>query len=146
VIDRLLADVADEMNLFFEPGRWDGRPIADILGGYLRGVMGLDRGRPGFRRIGQEASVADQETRDRYRATRKQVNVGLRRLLAERRDQVGHPEPDQAIALVIDQVTAMINSRLERNSTPTELGRVSDEQFITLVLESSLSFLRYSTD
>lgn len=145
VIDRLLADMATEMELFFADDRWLGKSIEDILEAYLYGVLGLDRERPGYKRIGWEASMVDDETRKRYWATRLKTNEGLRRLLFERRHQVGHPDPELAIGLVIDQLSAMMSSRLEDSFVPTELGGVSDDDFVALALESALTFLRYQS-
>ncbi len=144
VIDRLLADMGSEMDRFFADDRWARSTIADILTAYLRGVLGLEQGRPGYKRIGWEASIANNETRSRYRATRRHANEQLRQLLLDRRSQVGHPNPDLAVSLVIDQLSAMTNSRLESSFTPTELGDVTDDAFVELALDSALTFLRYS--
>ncbi len=144
VIDRLLADMATEMEIFFADDRWTGATIADILEGYLHGVLGLDRGRPGYKRIGWEASMGNDETRSRYWATRLKANEGLRHLLLQRRHEVGHRDPALAIGLVIDQLAAMMSGRLESSFVPTELADISDEEFVALALESALTFLRCS--
>lgn len=141
VMDRILSDVTDEMNLFFAPERWEGRSIERILGGYLRGTLGLDRSRPGYRRIGREASVSDPETRTRYWANRDRVNRGLRELLTERIDEINHPTPSLAIGLTIDQLTAMNAARVDRDLTPTELSDLDDDSYVQLVLDIALQIL-----
>ncbi len=144
VIDRLLADMTTELERFFLDDRWPRRTVADIVAAYVRGIMGFDRGRPGYKRIGWEASIADNETRIRYRATRQRANQGLRELLLQHRDQIGHSDPDLAVGLVVDQLTAMMSTRLESSFTPTELGDISDADFVDAALDSALTFLRYT--
>ena len=141
VMDRILSDVSDEMDLFFAPARWDRRNIERIVRGYLRGTLGLDRSRPGYKRIGREASISDPETRARYWANRERVNEGLRNLLTERIDEINHPTPALAIGLVIDQLTSMNAARVDRDYTPTELSDISDDDYVQLMLGGALQIL-----
>ncbi len=142
VIDRILDDVAGEVNAFFAPGRWDGRTLEQRLRGYLRGTLGLDRVRPGYKQIGREASLNNAETAERYWDLAQWVNNHLRALLLECRAEIGHPSPELATAVVVDQLRAMTTARVDRSGTPTETADVPDEDYIEALVDSNLAYLQ----
>lgn len=141
VVDRILADLDVEMGMFFAPDRWTDRSIHDVLRGYLKGSLALERGRPGYKRIGIEASITSVETKARYGRNRRRVNQGLRALLLERREAIGHPDPETATAFVVDQLVAMAWARSDGDSHPTEMTENDDEVFIAEALRSALAYL-----
>ena len=135
VVDRIIADSEAEIAAFFAPGRWDGRPALHIVRAYLRGTLGLDQGRPGYKRIIREASMTDAETQARSIANRQRVNDGLRDVLTACSAEIHHPDPAKAIGLVIDTLTAIIAARIDRAS-PTESAGLSNKAYVALVLDA----------
>lgn len=142
VVDRLIEGIQEQLDLFFAPQRWEGRPALQIVRGYLRGTMNLDQGRPGYKRIGRELSMMDAETLERYRGIRHRTNHGLRDLLMARKEEVGHPDPKTAVGLVVDMCTAMTAARVDRDTTPTHLSKLSDEKFIAAMLAAVAAILQ----
>ena len=135
VVDRILADSEAEIDTFFAPGRWDGRPALHVVRAYLRGTLGLDQGRPGYKRIIHKASTTDAETLTRSIANRQRVNDGLREVLTACRAEIGHPDPATAIGLAIDTLTALVAARVDRGS-PTESAGLSNTGYVELVLDA----------
>ncbi|MEM9467002.1 MAG: helix-turn-helix domain-containing protein [Actinomycetota bacterium] len=142
VVDRLIDGIQAEIDDFFAPNRWESRPALHIVRGYLRGTLGLDRSRPGYKRIGRELSMMDAETLSRYRGLRQRTGDGLRSLLLTRKDEFGHPDPKTGVRLVADMCTAMVAARVDRDTTPTQLSRLSDEKFVKAMLEAVAAILQ----
>ena len=142
VVDRLIDGIRTELDLFFAPDRWEDRPAVHIVRGYLRGALGLDRRRPGHKRIGRELSMMDAETLSRYRSLRQRTSDGLGDLLLARKREIGHPDPKTAVGLVVDMCIGMVAARVDRDTTPTHLGKLSDEKFVNVVLEAAAAILQ----
>lgn len=142
VVDRLLEGLQTQTDLFFAPDRWAGRPAIHVIRGYLRGVLNLRDGRPGYARIGRELSLMDDETLARYRAVRERTNTGLRELLLARRDEYGHPDPDTSVRVVVDMCIAMASARINDVTTPTSLQDLHDEAFVTEVTAACSTILQ----
>lgn len=145
VIDRILGDMEHEMTVFFDDERWEGRSIGEVLSGYIRGLLNLDRVRPGYKQIGREAAISDPETRKRYVQVRHQVNDGLHRLISARKSQIGNPDPG-AIDFAIDQLVAMLAFRIDPDLTPSRLYTMEDAEFVSLCLQSTLGLLQVSPE
>ena len=129
--DRVLADdLQAEITVGIDPATWAGRTIEEILTSYVTEALATEQNRPGYKRIVNEASLLDPEMRARYRGLRADLDRGLTAALLERRDQIGHPEPETAARFVIDQLTAMLTNRLDSAMTPTELEDHTDAQFV----------------
>ena len=146
VVDRIMGHLESEIAAAGTPERWQGQPIIDVVAGYVTGSLAVERARPGYKRIINEVAHTDPSVRDRYRQIRSQASGALSALLIERRDEIGHPAPDVAVRFVVDQLTAMLVSRLDSNMTPTELGAHTDEQFLDACIDSVRAYLRLGTD
>ncbi len=125
-----------------DPARWEGASIADILRGYLEFSLETGRERPAFKRAGLEATRHDPALRERYAGLRSELDEGLARLLLERRDEIGHPDPVLATAFVLDQLGAMLRTRLDELLLPTQLAQRPDEVFVEEALRSACAYLR----
>ena len=142
VVNRITEHLETEIARGIDPATWEGQRIPDIITGYLTGALNTERTRPGYKRIINEICLTDARTRDRYRAVRTRLNLGLTELLLQRQDEIGHADPDIATRYVVDQLTAMLTTRLDTTMTPTALQQHTDQQFIHACLESSVAYLR----
>jgi AcrR family transcriptional regulator len=144
VVDRIADHLESAIATAGDSDQWIGRPITDIVAGYVTGSLAVERARPGYKRIINEASHTDPNTRDRYRRIRSQASRALSALLLERRDEIAHPDPDTAVRFVVDQLTAMLVARLDSTMTPSELEGHTDEQFLDACIDSTSAYLRLS--
>lgn len=125
-----------------DPERWLGASVADILQGYLEFSLASGRDRPAFKRAGLEASRNDAKLLEHLASLHQELNRGLTALLLARQAEIGHPEPKLAIGFVLDQLGAMLKTRLDYILMPTELGDESDEAFVAESLLSACAYLR----
>jgi AcrR family transcriptional regulator len=125
-----------------DPARWEGASIADILQGFLEFSLETGRERPAAKRAGLAAARNEPALLERYAELRAELAEGLSQLLLARRREVGHPRPELAIAFVLDQLRAMIQTRLDEMSMPAQLANRSDEEFVREVLRSACAYLQ----
>jgi AcrR family transcriptional regulator len=127
------------------PQRWEGASVVDILHAYLEFSLASARERPAFKRAGLEASRNDPALLERLAELHRDTNKGLTRLLLARQSEIGHPQPRLAIDFVLDQLAAMMKTRLDNILMPTELAGISDEQFISEAMRSACAYLQVPT-
>ena len=142
VVDRITEHLEAEVARGIDPATWAGQPLTDIVVGYVTAGLATERMRPGYKRIIAEVCLTDQKTRVRHRRLRGRLNDGLTSLLLERREEIGHPDPDTAVRYVVDQLIAMLTARLDATTTRTALQEHTDEQFLDACIESVTAYLR----
>lgn len=142
VVNRITDHLEAEIDAAIDPANWTGHRITDIVAAYVTGSLATERTRPGYKRIINEVSLTDPDTRHRYRQIRTRLYRALFELLLERRDEIAHPDPDTAVRFVIDQLTAMLVARLDPTLTPTELQDHTDQQFLDACIDSTSAYLR----
>ncbi len=125
-----------------DPKRWRGASVADILHAYLEFSLASARERPAFKRAGLEASRNDPALKEHLAELHREANRGLTRLLVARKSEIGHPQPKIAIGFVLDQLSAMMKTRLDNILMPTELSEIADEQFISETMRSACTYLQ----
>ena len=115
--------------------------VADILHGYLTFSLELGRDRPSFKAAGLAAARSYPRIREHMAEVASERNQALIALLLARRHEIGHPDPELAVRLVLDQIGAMLHLRLHPLTIPSELARCSDEEFVREVLRSACGYL-----
>ncbi len=125
-----------------DPGRWAGASVLDVLEGYLEFSLETGRNRPASKGAGLEAARQDPMLNDRMRELYTEMNDELMKLLLARREEVGHPDPELALAFVFDQLSAMLKARLAEPQGPPQLAARSDEVFVREALDSAARYLR----
>jgi AcrR family transcriptional regulator len=125
-----------------DPERWKDASVADILQAYLEFSLAAARERPAFKRAGLEASRNDPALLEQLAELHKETSAGLTRLLLARKSEIGHPQPKLAIGFVLDQLAAMMKTRLDNILMPTELTAIKDEQFINEAMRSTCGYLQ----
>lgn len=125
-----------------DPSRWTGASITDILRGYLVFVLRYSGEADGFRRAGEHLARSDEALAERFSQLRIDLDCGLTKLLLDRVDEIGHPDPAVAIGFVLDQFSSMLRSRTDGELVQTLLQDRSDETFMEAALESARVFLQ----
>ena len=142
VADRILADMDGAVANAHDPEQWAGLSIEGIVRRFVGRALERDRTRPGYKRILLEVSLTDPETRERYKRFRRRLGAGLTERILDRRDDIGHADPETAARFAVDQLSAMLAARLDRETTPTELEQRSDEDFTAEAVDSVHAYLR----
>ncbi len=142
VVDRILGDLEAGISSSHDPTRWEGLTIEDIVRRFVGTALELEGARPGYKRVLIEVSLTDHETRERYKQLRRRLSEGLTQRLLDRRHEIGHPDPETAARFAVDQLSAMLAARLDREATPTELESRSDEDFTAEAVASVSAYLR----
>lgn len=125
-----------------DPARWQGASVRDILQGHLRFVLRDGDEASSFGRAGHHLVQTDQSMRDRFAQMWLDLAAGLSKLMLDRADEIGHPEPEFAVAFVLDQVSSMLRSRVIQPVAPTLLDGLDDESWMQAVLASAEGFLQ----
>ena len=142
VFDRMSEEMRATTQAALDPARWEGATVADVLRGYLEFAIELFRDRPTSKRAGHEIARNDPALREHLAELHTEVDEGLTALLLARRREIGHPDPERAIAFVLDQIGSMLRTRFDELLMPTRLSTVSDEEFLAEALASAAAYLR----
>eukprot|EP00435_Cladocopium_sp_Y103_P079044 s1_g2783.t1 len=124
------------------PARWEGATILDVLRGFLEFSLKIGTARPGFKLAAIAASNSDPELRDHYHDLLDELYAGLRKLLLARRSEIGHPNPKQASAFVLEMLGSALRTRLDTSQPRTLLDGMSDAAFIREALAAAEAYLQ----
>ncbi|SLN69814.1 HTH-type transcriptional repressor BepR [Roseivivax jejudonensis] len=141
VIERIGEEMADTNAAALDPRRWEGQGIAAILRGYLTFVLTELAGMPMIRLLDSPDLARLPRLRDRILAQKAEFNRGLSALLRARADEIRHPDPDRAIAYVVDYMTAMSKWRDTGVIWPKETAGLSDADYIEEALAAAFCYL-----
>ncbi len=145
VVDRILGDLDQGIANAHDAAQWDGLSIAGVFQRYVDRALELDRTRPGYKRILIEVSLTDEGTRERYKRLRRRLGEGIAERVLDRREEIGHPNPETAARFAVDQLSATLTARLDRDMTPTQLEERSDATFTAEAVASVCAYLRLET-
>lgn len=123
------------------PERWTGAGVAEILRGYLQFSLENARARPGLRQAGLEITRTEPELLDRYNRAREVFDQWLTELLLARRDEIGHQQPELAVAYILEQLGAMLRARTGEPPLATRFGNQSDAAFVAETMRSVCGYL-----
>ncbi len=120
-----------------DPARWTGAPTAAVVHEFIAFLLQIYRERAGLFRAYLAAGLSDATVRERTVALRAYLHDRLRALLATRRDDLAHPDPDLGAAMALDLVLGTLSQAVQL--APDELG-LDDPR---LDRELSRAFLAY---
>lgn len=120
---RATADVA------LDPVRWAGAPTAVVVREFIAFLLRIYRERAGSFRAYLAAGMSDETVRRRTEELRAYLHDRLRGLLATRRADLGHPDPDLAAAFALDLVLGTLSQaiQLEQGVLGLDDARLDDE-------------------
>lgn len=122
------------------PDRWTGASVGEILHAYARLILTAHARRPSFKKSGLEVTARHPELSRHYDEVRMTLDRGLCALLLDRRDEIGHPDPDIATTFAIDQINSMLRARHHERPLETRMVAYSDADFLH---ELTTSVCRY---
>ena len=108
--DRLFEEGQRLWDEFLAPERWEGRGVADVVEGVVARLVDRRRANRGLLRALSLYARSHPEPRftSHARAMNRHVHHKLAERLLERRGEIAHPDPEQAIAfglLIVDGAT-----------------------------------------
>lgn len=140
--ERLFHAGREGWDAFLAVERWRGRGAAEIVAGVVRHLVrkrrehrGLLRSLALYARSRPEPGFLEQA-----QALNRHVHRRLRELLLERRAEIGHPEPERAIAFGLLMVDAAMRDAILFDEVVQLPGKPSDAQ---LARELSAAWLAY---
>jgi hypothetical protein len=146
LIQALLARLADEfrqtMEAAVDPERWEGASIAEILEAYLQFSLEVGRERSGMSRAQLVLALRDPAAAAVLLELQQELGQRLAGLLRARRDEIGHADPECAIAFALEQLRSMLMLRLEAAALGSRLESLDDADFVREALASVRAYLQ----
>lgn len=142
VFERMCEEFRATTREALDPARWEGASVGDVLRSYLEFSIELGRERPAFKRGGLVVARGFPELGAHYDELRIELQEGMTALVRARSDEIGHPDPELAVAFVLDELGSMLHTRLEPGAMPTRLASRRDETFVREALRSACGYLR----
>lgn len=142
LLSRASDEFRDTMEVAVDPGRWDGASIAEILEAYLQFSLDVGRERAGLRRAQLVLSLRDPAAASEMLSLQQELGKRLEELLRVRIDEIGHAEPECAIAFALEQLRSMLVLRLEAAALGSGLESMSDEDFVREALASVCAYMQ----
>jgi AcrR family transcriptional regulator len=109
--ERFCEEAIATSDTLLEPGRWAGATAEQILGQVIEVLAGIHETRSGMLRAFMAVGQGDPQFLERDLRTMRHFLARLTALLMERRAEIGHPEPEVAIAFCIELCTAVLRDR-----------------------------------
>jgi AcrR family transcriptional regulator len=121
--------------------RWEGAGIADITEAVVPFLVEIYSERVGLERAIYRRSLVDPVFRERSLRLSSYVMRGWTDLLLERRDEIGHPEPEIGVPFAIENVFAVISQRFAGYGPEAEIVPLSNERLVRELVRSFLAHL-----
>ncbi len=123
-----------------DPARWEGAPLARILGAVVTFLVQITRERAGLVRAIALREAGDPAIRERAQRLQRYVREGLARLVRQRSDEIDHPDPERGIHFVYGVALAALDRRALLGEGPSA---AFDEPDPELACELTRVFLGY---
>lgn len=111
--ERFCEEASATADAALDPSRWAGASTADIVREFTAFLIEIYRGRAGAFRAFMFASLTDETVRRRTLELRERLHRRLAALLAERRAELAHPDPDLGSAFAIDFILGTLSQAVQ---------------------------------
>lgn len=139
--ERMAEEFQDATRQAIDPARWEGAPVSSILKGFLKFSLEMERERPAFKGGGLEATRHDPKLQEHYAGLQAKLHRGLKKLILERKSEIGHPNPEFATGFVLDLIVAMLRTRSDGVLKDVQMARASDAAFLREAMRAVTSYL-----
>ena len=124
------------------PARWEGAGIREILATSSPFLIRVLESRETLDLAVYQRGLTDAAFRERSGRISRHVMEGVARLLLARRAEIGHPDPERAVAFAMTQVYVPARAHVHRRLPRPALVRMSDEEIARELIESCLAYLK----
>jgi len=144
VLDRVAAETYATAVAGLKPDLWEGVPLLDIIEGYLRYTLKMGRQFSGIAQAQGQLALKDEHIRKRVQSNMRKISAMILRLLRQRENEIGHPDPRHAIPMVYQTIRAVLNQRRQQRwlGVSDYLARQGDEAFIREMVEMARGYLQ----
>ncbi|MGH7134064.1 MAG: TetR/AcrR family transcriptional regulator [Phycisphaerales bacterium] len=136
--ERFCEDARATADLALDPARWVGAPTDEIITEFTAFLVRIYRDREGLTRAFLVSGIGDETVRQRTRELIGYLHTRLHSLLAERRADIGHPDPELAITIGFNMMLGALNHAIQLQLD--ELG-LFDDRFAGELPRAFLGYL-----
>ena len=132
VVERRAIEISVTVTQGLDPSVWADVPILEILEGYLRFSLKSGKRNIGIQEAQQVLAREDPNVAARLARTNRETRAAIMAILEPKAEEIGHPEPMEALVLMYEVLRSMVNRRLRshlRGSDPS-LPKQSEELFV----------------
>lgn len=105
-----------------DPARWSGASTAEIMRQFSAFLLQIYREREGAFRAFLLAAMTDETVRRRTLELRQYLHQRLAALLAARRAEIAHPDPEVGSAFALDMILATLSQAVQFQQGPLGLA------------------------
>ncbi len=124
------------------PDRWVGSGLGEILETFVAFLIEVHQGRGALDLAIYQRGLTDEAMRERSSRLSRYVLEGLAKLLLDRREEIGHPDPERAVSFALVQTLALLTHTYTAGLRDISLVRMSDADIAREITSSSLAYLR----
>ena len=128
-----------------DPARWRDAGVAELISAVMRFLVEIYRERSGLMRAFALRNYTDFDFRSRQERLSHYVSDKLIALLLERRQEMRHPDPEQAAAFCLTMAFATIESAILFGETRSGALVLSDESLADHLIRATLAYLGVAT-
>ncbi len=141
LFEQLLVQWDETLLRAVDPERWAGASVAEILDGYLRFAL---RGGPGtaLMRAMLRMGLQDAELGKSLAAQHASTRGGIAALLKARRNEIGHPRPDEAIDFAVAVLSAVVTESVTGLPFDPKLRSLRKDELVTEAVSAACAYLR----
>ncbi|MFK8000265.1 MAG: TetR/AcrR family transcriptional regulator [Polyangiales bacterium] len=138
--ERELGRINDQVGELLNPERWDGVPLRAIIHALIYAYAENSRGRERLQAAILEATARNPDAWAPAFDFRREVTDSVAALLLMRRDEITHPDPEQAVRFALSQAFAVRDIRSLYAHTDV-VQEVSDEATSKEMIRSMMAYL-----
>ncbi|MEM7101113.1 MAG: TetR/AcrR family transcriptional regulator [Pseudomonadota bacterium] len=141
LFDRTTSEFDSFIDSALASERWEGATIRDILGGFISLSQKSRKDRPEFKAAVYLIASEHPNLRKHYFELQQRLYKGLLDLMLERRDTIGHSNPERAASFVLDQLGAVLRVNRDQAQKSAQLSSLSNKDFKEETLRSAAAYL-----
>ncbi|MEL6204530.1 MAG: TetR/AcrR family transcriptional regulator [Pseudomonadota bacterium] len=123
------------------PDLWEGASVRDLLTGYVDFKQRVRQEGAAAKAAAALVMADNPELRQHIAEITREGHKTLQELILARRSEISHPDPEWAVAFVIDQLGAMLNARVDPGQQIAAISQTDDDMFKREALNIATTFL-----
>jgi AcrR family transcriptional regulator len=141
VFHRVTQTLADLNRQAADPRRWTGATLSDLLEGFIDFKL-YQSSDGGISNSAMALVMADDPDLKAHMAEiKREGSLALLQLILARRSEIAHPDPEFAVAFVIDQLNAMFHARADPYQRQSAIAQCDQDTFKAAALKWAATIL-----
>lgn len=129
-----------------DPAHWDGAGVRDIIKGYIDFMLYMAKEAAASKAAVAHVVADYPELRVHIAELQSEGRKAMADVILTKRDEIGNPEPEQAVSFFIDQLGAMLQARVDPTQRKAAISDTDDAAFTQQVVGIAEAFLRLKPD